>query len=210
MSEKTVKVVTLITSVIIIWIVTKIVAFVERMPQCACSVPTETLDRIEFLEKVIIAFIGFSILYQLYTFNGPMIANAGLVSSPIYLGIAVISFLVYMMFAYNVNDFRKSISGDCKCADTWEKTAMYAQAIYYALMISFIVITTLFLLSMGALSFKSGPGRNMIIILFSIIAVGAWSIFGGDLNVFLDKAIDAVETEGFECGCNLQDGKKHK
>ena len=210
MSEKTVKVVTLITSVLIIWIVNRIVAFVERMPQCACSVPTETLDRIALLEKIIIAFMGFGILYQLYTFNGPMIANAGLVSSPIYLGITVISFLVYMMFAYNVNDFRKSISGNCECADTWEKTAMYAQAIYYALMISFIVITTLFLLSVGALSFKSGPGRNMIIILFSIIAVGAWSLFGGDMNVFLDKALDAIGKEGFECGCNTKEGKKHR
>jgi hypothetical protein len=171
------------------------------MPQCACSVPTETLDRIALLEKIIIAFIGFGMLYQLYTFNAPIVANSGLVSSPIYLGISVISFLVYTLFAYNVNDFRKSISGDCKCADTWEKTAMYAQAIYYVLMISFIVITTLFLLSLGALSFKSGPGRNMIIIVFSVIAVGAWSIFGGDMNVFLDKALDAIGKEGFECGC---------
>lgn len=210
MSEKTVKVITLFTSVLIIWIVTRIVAFVERMPQCSCSVPTETLDRIAFLEKVIIAFVGFGILYQLYSFNTSMMANTGFISSPIYLGISVISFLVYMLFAYNVNDFRKSISGNCECADTWEKTAMYAQAIYYVLMISFIVITTLFLLSAGALSFKSGPGRNMIIIVFSLIAVGAWSIFGGDMNVFLDMTLDAIGKEGFECGCNLQDGKKHK
>ena len=210
MSEKTVKIVTLITSVLVIWIVTRIVAFVERMPQCACSVPTETLDRIAFLEKIIIGFGGFGILYQLYSFNASMMENSGLISSPIYLGVLLISFFVYALFAYNVNDFRRSISGDCKCADTWEKTVMYAQAIYYVLMISFIVISALFLLSLGALSFKSGPGRNMIIIAFSVIAMGAWSLFGGDMNVFLDKAIDAVETEGFECGCNLQEGKKHK
>ena len=192
MSEKTVKVVTLITSVLVIWIVNRIVAFVERMPQCACSVPTETLDRIALLEKIIIAFVGFGILYQLYTFNGPMITYSVLVSSPIYLGISVISFLTYIVFAYNVNDFRKSISGDCKCGDTWEKNAMYAQAIYYVIANLYIVITTLFLLNVGALSFKSGLGRNMIIILFSIIAVGTWSIFGGDMNVFLAKALDSI------------------
>lgn len=210
MSEKTVKIVTLITSVIIIAIVVKIVAFIERMPQCSCSVPTETLDRIAFLEKIIIGFGGFGILYQLYSFNTSMMANTGLISSPIYLGVLLISFLVYTLFAYNVNQFRQTLSEGCKCADTWEKTAMYIQAIYYVLMISFIVISALFLLSLGAFSFKSGPGRNILIIAFSVIALGAWSLFGGDLNVFLDMAMDAVETEGFECGCNLQDGKKHK
>jgi len=207
MSEKTVKVATLVTSVIIIAIAVKIVAFIERMPQCSCSVPTETLDRIEFLEKILIGFGGFSILYQLYSFNTSMMANTVLVSSPIYLGVLLISFLVYALFAYNVNDFRRSLSNKCECADTWEKTAMYIQAIYYVLMISFIVISALVLLSIGVFSFKSGPGRNVLIIAFSVIALGAWSLFGGDLNVFLDKA---MKTEGFECGCNLQDGKKHK
>jgi len=211
MSEKTVKIVTLITSVIIIAIVVKIVAFIERMPQCSCSVPTETLDRISFLEKIIIGFGGFGILYQLYSFNEPFSTKTGLISSPIYLGVLLISFLVYTLFAYNVNDFRRSLSGGCECADTWEKTAMYIQAIYYVLMISFIVISALFLLSLGALSFKSGPNRNILIIMFSLIALGAWSLFGGDLNVFLDMAMEkTMKTEGFECGCNLQEGKKHK
>jgi hypothetical protein len=205
MSEKTVKVATLITSVIIIAIAVRIVAFIERMPQCSCSVPTETLDRISFLEKILIGFGGFGILYQLYSFNEPFSSNSGLVSSPIYLGVLLVSFLIYALFAYNVNEFRKTISEGCKCADTWEKTAMYIQAIYYVLMISFIVITSLFLLSLGALSFKSGYGRNILLITFSVITLGAWSLFGGDLNVFLDMAMNAVEKEGFECGC-----EKHK
>ena len=69
MSDKSFRVTNIITSIILIWIIVKIIAFVEAMPQCGCSVPQQTLDRIAFLEKVIIAIMSGSILYNLYLFN---------------------------------------------------------------------------------------------------------------------------------------------
>ena len=217
MSIKTLKVATLLTSVLIIWIVVKIVVFIKQMPQCACSVPAKTLDRIEILEKVIIAMGALSILYQLFTFNAPF-TNA---SSPGYLVTSVFAFLIYTLFAYNVNDFRNSISKKCECADKWEKTAMYIQAIYYVVAISIVIIGALVLLSGGVINFASGPGRTIGIIAFTIIAIGAWSLFGGDMNVFLDYVMQTVENkegfssmktedkkrnakESFSCGCNKE------
>lgn len=201
MSIKTVKVATLLTSVLIIWIVVKIVVFIKQMPQCACSVPAQTLDRIMVLEKVIIAMGALSILYQLFTFNDPKI------SSPGYLVTSVFAFLIYAVFAYNVNDFRNSISKKCECADKWEKTAMYVQAIYYVVAISIVIIGALVLLSGGVINFASGPNRTIGIIAFAMIAIGAWILFGGKMNVFLDYAINMNKIESFS-SMHAEDGKK--
>ena len=219
MSIKTLKVATILTSVLIIWIVVKIVAFIKEMPQCACSVPAQTVDRIAVLEKVIIAMGALSILYQLFTFNDQK--NSSIVGSPLYLVTSLVAFLIYAVFAYNVNDFRNSISKKCECADKWEKTAMYVQAIYYVVAISIVIIGALTLLSGGVINFASGPNRTIGIIAFAMIAIGAWILFGGKMNVFLDYAININKTEGFssmqtedrkkdntkesfDCGCNKE------
>jgi hypothetical protein len=61
--------------------------------------------------------------------------------------------------------------------------------------------------------FEINSNRLMFLALFLIVAVSAWSLFGGDLNVFLDYVMKTVdkEEEGFQsggtCGCNKEQKK---
>lgn len=216
MSVNTSRVIGIITGVIFIFIVVKIVKFIEAMPQCACSVPTQTLDRIAFLEKIVIAIACLGIVYNLYFLNKAddtwmmkKFSNDTFFFIPQMAYFAII-FFVYVVFIYNVNDFRKSISKKCECADKWEKTAMYIQAILYIISFSILLIGLLLLLQAGVLNMSS---PKVAIIGFSIVAIFAFAVFGGDMNVFLDYAMKYVdkEEEGFSsdgsCGCD-RDKKK--
>lgn len=202
MSDKVLKTVTLLTGVIFIWIVVKIVEFIEAMPQCSCGIPTKTLERIAFLEKIVIAIIGINVLYQFFSTN-----TVGDMNSIWQRILLVISFAVYVFFIYNVNEFRTSIGKNCECADKWEKIALYIQALLYAVVIALFVASSLFLLSMGFLNVKTPMGINILLILFTIVAIFAWSLLGGNTNDLLDYVMEHTQKEGFECGCN-SDKKK--
>jgi len=201
MSDRPLKVITILTGAIVIWIVFKIVEFIESMPQCSCSVPTQTLERIAFLEKGIIAIMAIGILSQLYNFNNSLNStNEAMLSNPLHSILGVIGVVIYVFFIYNVNKFRTSIGKDCKCADKWEKIAMYVQALFYIIIFSLTVISTLFLLNVGMINMKTGIGRNILLITFSIVAVAMFSFFGENPNVFVDYVMEHVAKEGFECG----------
>ena len=218
MSVNTSRVIGIITGVIFIFIVIKIVKFIESMPQCSCSVPTQTLERIMFLEKIVILFASLGIIYNLYFLNKTddtlmmkMFSNDTFFYIPQMAYFAII-FFVYVIFIYNVNDFRNSIGKKCECADKWEKTAMYIQAILYIIFLSILVISLLLLLQAGIFNMSSPKGQMIAVVGFSIVAVFAFAVFGGDLNVFLDYAMKYVEKEeGFSsdgsCGCD-RDKKK--
>jgi len=200
----------------------KIIAFVEAMPQCGCSVPEKTLDRLAFLEKVIIAMMSGGILYNLYFFNDPVFSSQANGSGSIllfsgYQLFVFLAFAVYLLFALNAKDFSKTLSKTCitastkyssytwgnhslpnNCADKWEKTALYIQAIYYAIAVAFIIFAALILLTVGTMKMSSSFGKVSFLSLFSIVAVSAWSLFGGDLNVFLDYVMNNVaQIDGF-------------
>ena len=218
MSVNTSRVIGIITGVIFIFIVIKIVKFIESMPQCSCSVPTQTLERIAFLEKIVIAIASLGIIYNLYFLNKTddtlmmkMFSNDTFFYIP-QMAYFTIIFFVYVIFIYNVNDFRNSIGKKCECADKWEKTAMYIQAILYIIFLSILVIGLLLLLQAGIFNMSSPKGQMIAVVGFSIVAVFAFAVFGGDLNVFLDYAMKTVDKEeGFSsdgsCGCD-RDKKK--
>ena len=68
------------------------------------------------------------------------------------------------------------------------------------------------LLQAGIFNMSSPKGQMIAVVGFSIVAVFAFAVFGGDLNVFLDYAMKYVEKEeGFSsdgsCGCD-RDKKK--
>ena len=235
MSDKSFRVTNIITSVIFIWIIVKIIAFVEAMPQCGCSVPEKILDRLAFLEKVIIAMISGGILHNLYFFNDPLLSPQSMGSRSmlhlLFLNLFLfLAFAVYLLFVLNAKDFSKTVSKTCitastkyssytwgnhslpnNCADKWEKTALYIQAIYYAIAVAFMIFAALVLLTIYT-NLSDTSGKIAFLSLFSIVAVSAWSLFGGDLNVFLDYVMKTVDKdEGFSsdgsCGCD-RDKKK--
>ena len=82
------------------------------MPQCSCSVPTQTLERIAFLEKIVIAIASLGIIYNFYFLNKTddtlmmkMFSNDTFFYIPQIAYFAII-FFVYVIFIYNVNDFK--------------------------------------------------------------------------------------------------------
>ena len=43
---------------------------------------------------------------------------------------------------------------------------------------------------------------------FSIIAIVAFSLFGGDMDIFVDYVMKYFDKEGFEGGCDCNSNKK--
>jgi hypothetical protein len=114
-----------------------------------------------------------------------------------------------------VNNFKNALSAStgskesCECIDKWQKTALYIQAIIYMIVVSVILILGIFLVN---ISLRSGIGSNFtnvmgLLVLFAI-GLGIWSFYGGDMNFFLEYAMDAMpqSNEGF--GCNYKKDKE--
>ena len=205
------QIVSIISSIFIIIIITKIVEFLKSVPSCECAKIADTgiLDKIVFLEKSIIGLMIIQILRKVYELYSPIkIDKIAKMNSPINLFLFAIAFLVYIFFIYNVNDFKDALNlskkskESCECIDKWEKTALYIQAIIYMIAVSVILILGLFLVN---ISLTKGTGSNftnvMILLIFSVVGLGIWSLYGGDMNVFLEYAMDVIpqSNEGFGC-----------
>ena len=205
------QIVSIISSIFIIIIITKIVEFLKSVPSCECDKIADTgiLDKIVFLEKSIIGLMIIQILRKVYELYSPIkIDKIAKMNSPINLFLFAIAFLVYIFFIYNVNDFKDALNlskkskESCECIDKWEKTALYIQAIIYMIAVSVILILGLFLVN---ISLTKGTGSNftnvMILLIFSVVGLGIWSLYGGDMNVFLEYAMDVIpqSNEGFGC-----------
>lgn len=213
--ENTQKIVSIISSIFVIIIITKIVEFLKSVPQCQCAKIADTgiLDKIVFLEKSIIFLMVVQILrkvYEMSSSSSPIkIDKMAKMNSPLNLFLFAVAFLIYMFFIYNVNSFKDALNlakgskESCECADKWEKNVLYIQAIIYMIVMSVILIMGLFLVN---ISFRTGtPNGNfanvLILLVFSAIGLGIWSLYGGDMNIFLEYAMSVIPQtkEGFQC-----------
>jgi hypothetical protein len=208
------QIVAIISSIFIIIIITKIVEFLKSVPSCECAKIADTgiLDKIVFLEKAIIGLMVIQILRRVYEISTSVkVDKLDKMNSPFNLFIFAIAFLVYMFFIYNVNSFKDALNvakkskESCECLDKWQKTALYIQAIIYMIVVSVILILGIFLVN---ISLRSGIGSNftnvMILLLFSVVGLGIWSLYGGDMNIFLEYAMSVmpdITKEGFQSDC---------
>ena len=212
------QIVSIISSIFVIIIITKIVEFLKSVPSCQCAKIADTgiLDKIVFLEKSIIGLMVIQILRKVYEMSTSVkVDKIAKMNSPLNLFIFAVAFLVYIFFIYNVNNFKDALSAStgskesCECLDKWEKTALYIQAIIYMIVVSLISILGIFLVN---ISLTKGTGSNftnvMVLLIFSIVGLGIWSLYGGDMNVFLEYAMDVIpqSNEGF--GCNYKKDKE--
>lgn len=205
------QIVSIISSIFVIIIITKIVEFLKSVPSCQCAKITDTgiLDKIVFLEKSIIGLMVIQILRKVYELYSPIkIDKIAKMNSPLNLIIFAVAFLVYIFFIYNVNNFKDSLAAannskeSCECIDKWEKTALYIQAIIYMIIVSVILILGMFLVNISLKQGTTGNFTNvMILLIFSVVGLGIWSLYGGDMNVFLEYAMDVIpqSKEGFGC-----------
>jgi hypothetical protein len=205
------QIVSIISSIFVIIIITKIVEFLKSVPSCQCAKIADTgiLDKIVFLEKSIIGLMVIQILRKVYELYSPIkIDKIAKMNSPLNLIIFAVAFLIYVFFIYNVNNFKDSLAAaknskeSCECVDKWEKTALYIQAIIYMIVVSVILILGIFLVNISLKQGTTGNFTNvMILLIFSVVGLGIWSLYGGDMNVFLEYAMDVIpqSKEGFDC-----------
>lgn len=207
------QIVSIISSIFVIIIITKIVEFLKSVPSCQCAKITDTgiLDKIVFLEKSIIVLMVIQILRKIYElYSHIKIDKIAKMNSPINLFLFAVAFLVYVFFIYNVNNFKDALNvakgsskstESCECLDKWQKTALYIQAIIYMIVVSVILILGIFLVN---ISLTTGTRNNftniMILLVFSVVGLGIWSFYGGDMNVFLEYAMSVMpqSNEGFD------------
>ena len=213
------QIVSIISSIFIIIIITKIVEFLKSVPNCECAKIADTgiLDKIVFLEKAIIGLMAIQIIRRIYEMSTSIkVDKLSKMNSPFNLFIFAVAFLVYVFFVYNVNNFKNALSAStgskesCECIDKWQKTALYIQAIIYMIVVSVILILGIFLVN---ISLRSGIGSNftnvMVLLVLFAIGLGIWSFYGGDVNFFLEYAMDAMPDmpdmpqfkEGFHSDC---------
>jgi hypothetical protein len=209
--ENTKQIVSIVSSIFVIIIITKIVEFLKSVPNCQCAKISDAgiLDKIVFLEKSIIVLMVIQILRKVYEMSSFVkIDNITKMNSPLNLILFAAAFLVYVFFIYNVNNFKDALvvsngssNGSCECIDKWEKTALYIQAIIYMISVSVILILGMFLVNISLLKGTSGNFTNvMILLVLFVIGLGIWSLYGGDMNVFLEYAMNQSK-DGFQCNC---------
>lgn len=187
------KIISILTGVFIIFIVMKITEFLKSLPQCACyseKANLHDLDKIVFLQKSVIgiALIKIAhIVYQMFANNGS--SNKELIrNSPYMLIMLIVTILVYTFFSYNVYKHQQSAGSKCECADKWQQSVMYFQALVYALIVAMVLILGLTLLSTGTIGDSNFKRITTLLAVF-VLGMGVFTAFGGDMNIFLEKAM---------------------
>jgi len=188
------KIISIITGVFVIFIVMKITEFLQSLPQCPCYAEkmgnANDLNKLVFLEKSVIFIALAKIAHTVYTMfvdsrtpNKEMAQN-----SPYILLMLLLTISVYTFFTYNVYKHQQSAGSKCECADKWQQNVMYFQALVYALVVAMVLILGLALLSSGTFG-DSNIKRVATLLAAFIVGLGVFTAFGGDMNVFLEKAM---------------------
>lgn len=185
------KIISIITGVFVIFIVLKITDFLKTLPQCPCysekAGNKNNLDKIVFLQYSVIgvALIKIAhIIYQMFVDSG----STKPTSSPFMAIMLFLTVAVYIFFTYNVYTHQQSAASQCECADKWQQNVMYFQALIYALVVALILILGLTMLSSGSMG-DTIFGRSVVLSATFILGLGIFTVFGGDMNVFLDKVM---------------------
>jgi len=181
----------IIVGVFIIFIVLRIIEFLRTLPQCACYTEkagkSSNLDKIEFLEKSVIFIAVIKILHTIYT----MFVDSGKQSrdSPYMIFMIILTTLVYVFFIYNVYEHQQSAGSKCECADKWQQSVLYFQALIYALVVAMIFFAGLMILSTGTMG-ETNFRRIIVLLAVFLTGLGIFSFFGGDMNIFVEHVMN--------------------
>lgn len=185
------KIISIVTSVFVIFVVLKITDFLRSLPQCPCysekAGNKNNLDKIVFLEKSVIVVALIKIAHNVYQMFVDSSATKP-TSSPFMAFMLFLTAAVYTFFSYNVYTHQQSTASQCECADKWQQNVMYFQALIYALVVAAILILGLTLLSSGSIG-DTIFGRTVVLLAAFILGLGIFTMFGGDMNVFLEKVM---------------------
>lgn len=185
------KIISIITGVFVIFIVLKITDFLRTLPQCPCYAEKagnkHNLDKIVFLQYSVIGVALIKIAHIFYKMFVDTTTTKP-TSSPFIAFMLVLVVSIYTFFTYNVYAHQQSTASQCECADKWQQNVMYFQALIYALVMALILILGLSLLSMGSMG-DTIYGRTVVLLAVFILGMGIFTMFGGDMNVFLEKVM---------------------
>ena len=193
MNENTIKYVSVISSVLILYIFSRIREYLGEIPKCSCYKKTDTHDSIDRLRFITIIIMGFIILSALLNLYNPQYV----INSKAYIFIVPIISIVYLLYVYNVHDYRHKIEMKCdECADKWPKYAMYGTSLVYALTLSLFLLS--FIILAVSLPLSDRDGMMSAVSLLFLVGLVAWTFMGGSINDFVDNSMEVLGYEGFK------------
>lgn len=217
LSTKSTQAVSALISLLILY---KIREYLGEIPKCACYKGKEgkegkegkydSIDRLRVITTVIMGIVVISAIAMMF---GQKPNGMILVLFPIIV-------IVYLLYVYNVHDFRHNIASKCdECTDKWPKYAMYAYALIYVIMLALVLMGGILIVT--TMNINARPETQVITLtLLFLIGLVAYSVMGGSINDITDfmvkhslmdhhllklvgmEGFKGKEKEGFACGCS--------
>ncbi len=203
-----------VSALVSLLILYKIREYLGEIPKCACYKGKEgkydSIDRLRVITAVIMGIVVVSAIAMMF---GQKPNSMMLVLFPIIV-------IVYLLYVYNVHDFRHNIASKCdECADKWPKYAMYAYALIYVIMLALVLMGGILIVT--TMNINAKPETQVIALtLLFFIGLIAYSVMGGSINDITDfmvkhslmdhqlmklvgiEGMNGMKKEGFACGCS--------
>lgn len=214
-STKSTQAVSTLISLLILY---KIREYLGEIPKCACYKGKEgKYDSIDRLRVITAVIIGIVLISSIAVMFGQKPNGMMLVLFPIIV-------IVYLLYVYNVHDFRHNIASKCdECTDKWPKYAMYAYALIYVIMLALVLMGGILIVT--TMNINARPETQVIALtLLFFIGLVAYSVMGGSINDITDFMVKhslmdhhllklvgmegfegkgkEMKKEGFACGCS--------
>lgn len=218
-----------VSTLITLLILYKIREYLGEIPKCACYKGKEgKYDSIDRLRVITAVIMGIVIVSSVAMMFGQKPNSMMLVLFPVIV-------IVYLLYVYNVHDFRHNIASKCdECADKWPKYAMYAYALIYVIMLALVLMGGILIVT--TMNINKSPETQVIsLTLLFLIGLVAYSVMGGSINDITDfmvkhslmdhqlmklvgmegfegkeKEEEKEGKEGFSCGCSSGKCNKHE
>lgn len=147
-------------SVSIIFILLSIYSYLSELEHCPCFVGKEMSNNVD------ISFLKFYQLFEIFVYVIFIFALFSLKYGKRSGGnqktiLQIVSFISFVLLtgimgymSFNVLNYYKTLSNDCKCANQWQKYFIYAQGIFSTLSLARLLLAFFFILLVVVMNFK--------------------------------------------------------
>ena len=146
-------------SVSIIFILLHIYSYLSELEHCPCFVDNDNSKSVDisFLKffQLFEIFLYIILLFALFSLKyGKRGGNNRILILQVVLFMSFVLLIGIMGYmSFNVLNFYKSLSIDCKCANKWQKYFIYAQGVFSSLSFIRLLLAFLFILLVTVMNF---------------------------------------------------------
>jgi len=123
-------------STLVFFFLYKVHNYLLELKNCDCA-PQVYVDRLEKLEWFYLVMSLLNLASNVgglfFSFSKNVIKGWETIFLKLVLAYIFITFIIHIVFVFNVYEFRQNVKPGCDCVDRWEKDYMYFQALIYAL-----------------------------------------------------------------------------